>query len=89
MIEHLKVGKSAAITRRALCLATGLTDRAVRNSIEDARHNGALIINNGDGYYIADPVADKTEIERFRNAILHRVRAQLHYIKHFTAALEA
>lgn len=30
-------------------------DRQLRNLIEEARKQGRLIINNGDGYYEADP----------------------------------
>jgi len=58
--EHIGVGKQNAVTRAELVAAMGVCDRAVRNLIEDARREGTIIINTGDGkgYYLSDDVED-------------------------------
>lgn len=55
IISAIGVGRENAVTRAQLCDKLGMGDRAVRQLIEDARNQGALIVNeqNGKGYYIA------------------------------------
>lgn len=55
IISAIGVGRENAVTRAQLCDKLGMGDRAVRKLIEDARNQGALIVNeqNGKGYYIA------------------------------------
>ena len=47
------VGRENAISRRELCRATGLPDRAVRKAIEILRYDRPILTaDNGLGYYI-------------------------------------
>ena len=63
---HIPCGKASPISRQALCDKTGLSDRAVRKLISEARAYGYVILNDGDGrgYYQSDDIAD---IERQYN----------------------
>lgn len=88
IIDYIPIGKDNAVSRRQLVALTGWDDRTVREAIETAKHNGALVINLGGGYFVADKAKDQAEIRRYRDAINHRVRAQMHYEKFYTAALE-
>jgi transcriptional regulator with XRE-family HTH domain len=74
-------GKDAAISRRRLAELLDVPDRTLRKIIEEARNDGYLIINDGDGrgYFLA---ATSAEIERhFRQenaramSILKRLKA--------------
>jgi len=60
---YIPTGKENAITRSDLARILGMTDRAVRKAIEEARDRGALICNDGDGegYYKASDIG---QIER-------------------------
>lgn len=51
--DYIPVGHENAITRRDLKSILHISDRRIRRLIEIARLNGAPIINNGDGYFIA------------------------------------
>lgn len=64
LLNLIPFGQANAITRRELCLLTGLTDREVRRQIQALRAGGEIIINNQDGrgYYRTD---DPAEIERY------------------------
>ena len=58
-----------ATTRAELCAKTGLPDRIVRRQIEQARRDGALIVNLGQGYYITtdlDALEAQYKIDRAR-----------------------
>lgn len=59
--ECISVGRENAVTRMTLSEMTGLPDRTVRRLIAEARDEGVLILNAGDGYYISN---DLREIER-------------------------
>lgn len=63
VIDAIPFGKDNAITRQRLVELTGLPDRQIRKHIEEARAQGEIIINDGDGrgYYRSD---DLDEIER-------------------------
>lgn len=58
--DYFKEGVENAVSRKSLCQMTGLSDRQVRQEIEDARVRGVFILNDEDGfgYYISDDVAD-------------------------------
>ena len=61
MIEnYLLRGRQNARSREMLVALTGLSDRNVRQAIEDARENGVFICTDDDGrgYYLSDDVAD-------------------------------
>ena len=58
--DFIPHGKENAITRAELCSITNLQDRPIRELIETARRNGAIILNDqdGKGYYISDNLSD-------------------------------
>lgn len=58
--DYFKEGVENAVSRQSLCQMSGLSDRQVRQEIEDARVRGVFILNDEDGYgyYISDDVAD-------------------------------
>ena len=60
VLSLLRHGHENAITRRELCRRVGLTDRAVREGIEQLRHNGFLVANrqDGKGYFIPTETSD-------------------------------
>jgi hypothetical protein len=88
IINNIGTGKENAITRTALCAITGLSDRAVRQAIEDARHDGQIIINEqrGGGYYRPSCIED---IERQFKQNEHRALSILHYQKFLRRAIKA
>lgn len=49
IVKYIPRGKENAVTRMALRLVTGLSDRKVRQEIEEARAAGAIICNDQDG----------------------------------------
>lgn len=53
ILDYFKEGYN---TRKELSIRTGLTDRQVREEIEKARKNGAIILNlqDGKGYFLSD-----------------------------------
>lgn len=70
IISAIGVGKENAVTRTQLCEKLGRGDRAVRQMIEDARCQGALIINDQDGrgYFIATKPSEVLEQYRSNQA---------------------
>lgn len=60
ILDYIGTGRENAITRRELRLRLNLPDRTIRNMIEDARREGALIVNDGSGigYYVSDNLQD-------------------------------
>jgi biotin operon repressor len=88
IIDYIGCGKENAIDRNALTRLTGLSDRAVREAIEQARHDGNIIINNQDGrgYYIT---ANIDEIERQYRQNERRAKSILHEQKPLRHALRA
>ena len=52
ILDYIPVGHENAVTRKKLCNITGLSDRKVRQLIEDARKDN-VILNLGDskGYF--------------------------------------
>jgi len=51
IIDYIPYGLSNAISRRALCTATGLPDRMMRREIERARRDYAILNIDGSGYF--------------------------------------
>ena len=58
--DYIPFGKENAVTRAHLRAATGLSDRKIREEIEQARRRGAIIINaqDGAGYYQSEDIKD-------------------------------
>ena len=51
--DYIPKGYENAISRKSLCIKTGLKDRVVRNLIEEARRDTIIISNtDGSGYWI-------------------------------------
>lgn len=55
ILSYFKPGYN---TRNELVIRTGVTDRKVRDEIENARKNGSIILNMQDwkGYFISDNI---------------------------------
>ena len=87
IIDYIGTGKDNAITRASLRALTGLSDRKVRELIEQAKHDGNIVVNEqkGDGYFIASCIED---IERQYWQNDHRAKSILHYQKPLRKALK-
>jgi biotin operon repressor len=68
MIQHIPYNKDKAVSRAFLVERTGLSDRKVRQHIEDLRIDGYPIINLGSGYFIASKQSDLDEFKRIQTA---------------------
>lgn len=63
IINYIPKGRNNAISRTSLRIQTGLSDRAMREEISQARRYNCIInLQNGAGYYIPDT---DEEIQRF------------------------
>ena len=73
MIEnYIPVGKENKISRESLSVCTGLTDRACRAYISEARARGKAIVGDPDGgYYMAENDAD---MKLLLNELMSRMR---------------
>lgn len=87
VLRCLRHGKDLANTRFWIAMKTGLSDRAVRQRIEELRNEGHLICNlqNGKGYFIAE---NDEEVElQYRQdcaramSILRRIKPFRHYLR--------
>ncbi|NLL91662.1 MAG: HTH domain-containing protein [Ruminococcaceae bacterium] len=60
MLQYLKTGRENAIPRSELAKMAGVSDRMMRQSIEDLRNAGYPICNlqDGKGYFLADDPQD-------------------------------
>lgn len=71
IVAYIPAGCDNAISRKNLCILTGLQDRVVRSLIEEARRNTIIISNNdGSGYWqFPDNPTDKELklLERYVN----------------------
>jgi hypothetical protein len=69
IVDYIPSGYSNAISRKDLCRITGLTDRVMRNMIEEARRETIIISNNdGSGYWLypTDPTKEeKLMLEKY------------------------
>jgi DNA-binding transcriptional regulator LsrR (DeoR family) len=85
--DFIPEGKSNAITRNQLCNLTGLSDRKVRELIEQARSEGEIIINaqDGAGYFRTE---DLNEIEKQYKRNDRRAKSILVQQKHLRKRLK-
>ena len=51
-------GRRNAITREALAAAMHTTDRKMRKAVAEAKRQGVMICNDGEGYYQSDELGD-------------------------------
>ena len=82
--EFIPVGKENAIRRDTLVTTLNLPDRRVRQMIEDARRDGALILNaqDGTGYYRSDDVGElKRQFQRNNSRAMSILVQQKHLRK--------
>ena len=77
--EYIPKGNENAISRKDLCIATGLVDRVVRALIEEARRETIIISNtDGSGYWIypENPTAEeKLLLKRYVEAQERRAKS--------------
>ncbi|MGN1058691.1 MAG: helix-turn-helix domain-containing protein [Candidatus Avelusimicrobium sp.] len=85
--NYIGFGAENAVTRAELCRRTGWNDRRVRQAIEDARHDGEIIINRQDGKGYYKPVLI-TDIEKQYEQNERRAKSILNYQKHLRKALK-
>ena len=87
VLSCLRHGKDLANNRLWITMKTGLSDRVVRQRIEELRNEGHLICNlqNGKGYFIAE---NDEEVElQYRQdcaramSILRRIKPFRHYLR--------
>lgn len=79
ILDYIPIGKENAVTRAQLCAYTGLSDRTVRQLIEIARIEGAIIINqqDGKGYFISEDEEDiRRQIATNHNRAMSILRQQ-------------
>ena len=87
VLSCLSNGREAAYSRRYIASDTGISDREVRNLIEELRNEGHLICNeqDGNGYYLAK--TDHEILRQYRQdcdramSILRRIKPFRHAIR--------
>ena len=64
ILEYIPVGKNNAVSRAYLRSVTGMTDRAVREAIQQVNESGVWLVccENGTGYFKPET---KEEAERY------------------------
>lgn len=68
IIDYIPKGHANAISRKNLCIVTGLQDRVVRRLIEEARRHTIIIANDdGSGYWRFPDEPTEEEV-----ALLHK-----------------
>lgn len=85
--DFIPRGRENAIRRADLVARLNLPDRKVREMIETARKDGALILNDssGQGYFISDDIG---EIKRQYLQDKHRALSILNRAKHMRRVLK-
>lgn len=69
IIDYIPVGNQNPITRKELCILTGLSDRQVREHISQARRNTPIInLQDGDGYFIPNK-ENRADMELLRDFV--------------------
>lgn len=79
IVDYIPYGEENAISRRALCKLTGLSDRAVREEISQARRN-TPILSFGGGYFIPS-VDEKYKARQWVNQEMRRAKSILWSIR--------
>lgn len=82
--DFIPTGKENAIRRDTLVTMLNLPDRRVRQMIEDARRDGALILNaqDGTGYYRSEDVGElKRQLHRNHSRAMSILVQQKHLRK--------
>lgn len=60
ILDNIPFGKDNAISRERLVQLTGMTDRAIRKSIQELREDGEIILSSshGKGYWRSDEASE-------------------------------
>jgi hypothetical protein len=81
MIEHIPFGRNNAVTRKYLCMVTGMDDRTVRNLIaRERRYTPILNSQDGKGYY-QPTLDDAEEVKDFIRQESHRAKSIFYALK--------
>ena len=74
IINYIPFGRENAISRKGLCIKTGLSDRSMRELINKARKKDVIInLQNGGGYY-RPTKEDKVDVEKFKRQEENRAK---------------
>lgn len=90
VLDYIGTGRANAVTRQELVRRMDLPDRKVRNMIEAARRDGALIINaqDGAGYYIGDRLEDLRHQYKINNSRAMSILVQQKHLRRRIKELE-
>lgn len=78
IMDKIPVGHENAVTRKQLCISTGMNDRRIRRAIAEARRETIILnMQDGNGYYVPDMEddVDKAELKRFVKQEEHRLKS--------------
>ena len=91
ILNYIGVGRENAVDRFRLMELTGLPDRKVRSLIEEARREGALIVNaqDGAGYYISDDLGELKRQMHANHSRAMSILVQQKYLRRKIKELEA
>lgn len=91
IMTYIPFGRDNAIRRSDLVAQLNLPDRTVRNLIEEARRNGAIIINDGSGvgYYTSDDLGEITRQLKMNESRAKSVLVQNTHLRRKIAELES
>lgn len=91
IMDYIGVGRENAVTRKELAQRTDLPDRTIRNMIEAARRDGALIVNDGSGagYYISNNLEDLKRQQKMNHSRAMSILVQQKYLRRRIKELEA
>lgn len=70
--DYIPKGHKNAISRTQLSIRAGLCDRKCRSQIEQARQDGEIILNTGEGYFIYSGRDDDTYLNEYITKESHR-----------------
>ena len=91
ILDYIGKGRENAVTRSQLVSRTGLPDRKVREMIEQARREGAPILNlqDGRGYYLSDELEDLRRQYKSNHRRAMSVLVQQKFLRRRIKELEA
>ena len=78
IMEKIPVGHQNAVTREALHISTGMSDRRIRKAIHEARRKTPILnLQDGSGYYVPDmeDETDKAELRKYVRQEESRLKA--------------
>jgi len=75
ILNALKIGYNNKKSKQELMIKTGLSDRSIRQGIEELRANGYMIISSSkfNGYYIANE-DDTVDVKKMRLELMSRIK---------------